>query len=578
MRDVLEQACKLRKWSPESYALKTQTNKTVDLSQPFRLSGLAGGAKLTLVQASRSPSVVNVALQLPDSEGGGRLSDKFASTTSLWLVLRKYEDAVAGQPPRKLNLTQRGVPSSQSAGSGRLEYEQPCLHLMGRNLESFVDLQKTLAQLGLNSGSVLIRLSFKSNGQPLEEAMQEIEQYFKAVDATSTESESAQGAHAAANGSLQSAPADVSELDRDSPMPDADVPNDEGDVATSSSSKVCHDYSLEPSSMGASLSHQNLNQSFRSAFRKKPKKNKADSPNKTDGNASIIASSDQGIVSAGPNPSEAAASKPEKDDAMPGNATSSVNTGSTPTTQGSISTDDATTPDNASSMPGISVYRPPSNSAPAASLHEEDPRTFEPSIDHAKAHQAALTRLTQNKRLASDKELAEQAEAQQAAQAEIKTVVVRVKYPDESMIETRITPATTAQELYAQVNDTLASADAIGSFQLRFTGNKGHQLLPDVANKRLVRDFGFKGRVLVTIVWSDGASAKAREGPSLKAELRNVAQDLKVDLDHQRKEGEASHKAAMDKKPTGAADTKASGKSSAALENKLKKMMGFGRK
>lgn len=181
MRNVLEEACKARKWDPESYALKTQTNKTVDLSQPFRLSGLTSGAKLTLIQASRSPSVVNVALQLPESEGGGRLSDKFPSTTSLWLVLRKYEDAVAGQPPRKLNLTQRGVPPTQSAGSGRLEYEQPCLHLLGRNLESFVDLQKTLAQLGLNSGSVLIRLSFKSVGQPLDEAMQEIEQYFSAA-------------------------------------------------------------------------------------------------------------------------------------------------------------------------------------------------------------------------------------------------------------------------------------------------------------------------------------------------------------------------------------------------------------
>lgn len=245
MRDVLEEACKARKWSPESYALKTQTNKTVDLSQPFRLSGLAGGAKLTLIQASRSPSVVNVALQLPDSEGGGRLSDKFPSTTSLWLVLRKYEDAVAGQPPRKLNLTQRGVPSSQSAGSGRLLHEQPCLHLMGRNMESFVDLQKTLAQLGLNSGSVLIRLSFKSSGKPLEEAMQEIEQYFKAVDEPSAESEIAQGAHAAPSGLLQSAPATElqPELDRDSPMPDADAPptsTGEEELATTTP-KVCYD-------------------------------------------------------------------------------------------------------------------------------------------------------------------------------------------------------------------------------------------------------------------------------------------------------------------------------------------------
>lgn len=257
MRDVLEEACKARKWSPESYALKTATNKTVDLSQPFRLSGLAGGAKLTLIQASRSPSVVNVALQLPEREGGGRLSDKFPSTTSLWLVLRKYEDAVAGQPPRKLNLTQRGVAPSQSAGSGRLEYEQPCLHLMGRNLESFVDLQKTLAQLGLNSGSVLIRLSFRSMGQPLEEAMQEIEQHFRKVDAPSTGGESAESGLA---------PASAPELDRDSPMPDADalstsIDESNGAVATSIS-KVCHDYSLDSLKHGSVTIPSNISSEF----------------------------------------------------------------------------------------------------------------------------------------------------------------------------------------------------------------------------------------------------------------------------------------------------------------------------
>ena len=73
LREVLEEACKSRKLNPEEYALKTQTNKTLDLSQPFRLSGLSAGAKLQLTQASKSPGVVAVALQLPESEGGGRL-------------------------------------------------------------------------------------------------------------------------------------------------------------------------------------------------------------------------------------------------------------------------------------------------------------------------------------------------------------------------------------------------------------------------------------------------------------------------------------------------------------------------
>ena len=53
---------------------------------------------------------------------------------------------------------------------------------MGRELASFVDLQKTLSQLGFTSGSVLMRLSFRITETPLEEAMQEIGQYFKSVE------------------------------------------------------------------------------------------------------------------------------------------------------------------------------------------------------------------------------------------------------------------------------------------------------------------------------------------------------------------------------------------------------------
>lgn len=502
MRDVLEQACKTRKISPELYALKSKANKTVDLSQPFRLSGLTNGATLTLIQASRSASVVSVALQLPDSEGGGRLSDKFPSTTSLWLVLRKYEDAVAGQPPRKLNLTQRAVPYEQTANSGRLEYEQPCLHLMGRNLESFVDLQKTLAQLGLNSGSVLIRLSFKCVGQPLEEAMQEIEQYFKGVGVDSS----------------APAPASVAgtdELNGDSPMPDADTAAsnvDSGDVAM-----------IKPVNL-SSAQHEL-------------------SPEDT-------------------------LSGPQ----LPSDPTSF------PTVERTTSTSDATNSPTTNSTPGISVYLPPSNTVPAASLEEEDPQTFEPSIDHAKAHQAAINRMTQNKRLLSDKELAEQAAAQEAALSEVKTVIIRVKYPDQSMIETEITAETTPSDLYAKVNSTLASPDAVGKFQLRFMGSKGMQELPNVASKRLVKNFGFRGKVLITVVWNDDASAKIRESPCLKQELMSVAKDLKVELGNQREEGEASHKLAMEKKSTTSGTSGKSGKNSVDFEKKMKKLLGFGKK
>ena len=192
-------------------SLTRKNNKQVDLSRTFRLAGLTSGAKLELVQLSRSASVVSVALQLPDSEvkegGSNRLVDKFPSTTTLWLVLRKFEAGAAGggnDGSARFNITARGVPKLNDAetdgGAGRLFYETPVLHVMGRDLSSFTDLQKTLGQLGFNGGSALIRLNFQATDQPLEDAMKEIDGYFKSVEGQVNE-----GVHSGSVGQAESA-------------------------------------------------------------------------------------------------------------------------------------------------------------------------------------------------------------------------------------------------------------------------------------------------------------------------------------------------------------------------------------
>lgn len=143
------------------------------------LSGLSPGARLELVAASRSPSVVSVALQLPQAEpdGTARLTDKFPSTTTLWLILRKFES----EPGLRRNFTARSMPlnEEQKSGSGRLVFETPVVTVLSRELASFTDLQKSLAQLGVNGGSILLRLNFRRTDTPLEDAMMEIEQYFR---------------------------------------------------------------------------------------------------------------------------------------------------------------------------------------------------------------------------------------------------------------------------------------------------------------------------------------------------------------------------------------------------------------
>ncbi|KAK3053244.1 hypothetical protein LTR09_005870 [Extremus antarcticus] len=492
MREVLEESCKSRKLNPEGYTLKTQNNKAIDLSQPFRLSGLSAGAKLQLVQASKSPGV------LPDAEGGGRLEDKFPSNTSLWLVLRKYEDAVAGSPSQKLNLTQRGSPSGDS-GAGRLNYEQPCLHLMGRNMENFAELQKTFAQLGLNGGNVLIRLTFKATDTPLEEAMEDFTKYFSSLDGGSvgsTASQVAEGVHV--NETMQS-------------IPDANAENAAIPEEGAAKQEPSEDMAMSEGTTAPIIEND------------------------------VIASSSTTYPEP-PHNSETTPSSP-------------------PAT---------TTPSN--TLNGISVYRPPSSSTPAAALQPDDPSHFEPTVDHAKSHQANLQASGRNKRLPSDKELAEQEAERQQRVATVQSVVVRVRYPDQSQIETTVFASETTADLYAKVMDTLAAAPE--PFELKFSGNKGHEVLPKSSSKRLVKDLGFKGRVLVTLVWTAETSAKAQQGPSLKEEYRRHATDLKVELVAQQAQGESAHKQAMQKPEVKGGE----GKKGMDVEAKMKKFLGFGKK
>ncbi|KAI9851111.1 MAG: hypothetical protein M1838_004446 [Thelocarpon superellum] len=184
LSDILQDACKKLKLTASQYGLKN-SNKPVDLSRTIRLSGLSSGAKLELVQLSRSAAVVSVALQLPESEvasgANARLVDKFPSTTTIWTILRKFESDSAGPGAAPRNFTGRGVPkiAGGESGAGRLYYEMPVLHVMGRDLSSFPDLQKSLGQLGFNGGSTLLRLNFMQTDTPLDEAMTEIGQYFQ---------------------------------------------------------------------------------------------------------------------------------------------------------------------------------------------------------------------------------------------------------------------------------------------------------------------------------------------------------------------------------------------------------------
>ncbi|SPN96902.1 related to UBX domain protein [Cephalotrichum gorgonifer] len=192
MSDVLDQACKTLHLEAGNYLLKHK-QRNVDLSVPFRISGLVGGAKLDLVIKSKSPSPVTVAVAIPPPDGAafsnGRLGGTFPSSFTVWQVLRQLE-SLPEAVNAKLNITARGVAATTNggtSGSGQLLYESPILNVMGRELGSFQDYQRTLSQLGYNSGSVLMRLSYKTTGITFFEAQQEISQYFHELEESKSE-------------------------------------------------------------------------------------------------------------------------------------------------------------------------------------------------------------------------------------------------------------------------------------------------------------------------------------------------------------------------------------------------------
>ncbi|KAI4738977.1 hypothetical protein E4T50_10552 [Aureobasidium sp. EXF-12298] len=493
LRSVLEQACDKFQLDPDQHILKNTKDRPIDLSLPFRLSGLVSGAKLQLVQSSRSPSVVKVALQLPAEDNSPRLEDHFPSNTPLWLILRKFEDGVAGST-NKLNLTERSAPSTET-GSGYLCYLQPCLNIGGsaKELSTFLDLQKSLAQLGHNHGSVLIRLSFRNEGVRMEEAKAQITTYLQALSpqtASQVQTASSHGAHTAPDGQLSS-------------LPNADADN-----------------SAVP----------------------------------REGNAAQDPSEDT-VMTPAPDlaPSEQSA---QEDDVI---ASSSIT--QMPSTESQFPSLDT----------GVSIYAAPSDSTPFAARQAYNEADYMPSVEHANAHQASLTKLGRNTRLPSDKEIAAKSATKAAALDEIKAVTLRIRFPDMMMVEWRASQSDTSESLYTKVKEMLD--DPSLKFRLQITQFQMKPLIFDpTSQQRLIKDLGIRDRSLITFVWDDSVSKEIRDRPLLKQALRRQAKELEV------KEPVAEEEVKQAPAPKAEEPKKKSSLSFAEREAKLKKMMGFGKK
>ncbi|KAM0252565.1 hypothetical protein ACHAQJ_007648 [Trichoderma viride] len=447
LSDVLHEACKKLSLDSDKYLIKHK-QKQVDLSVPFRTSGLLAGAKLELVQKSKTPSAVTIALQIPQPEAkeipGGRLIKKFPSDLSIWQVLRQFESGEASAG-KNINITARGVAqtadSKSSTGAGQLYYETPVLNIMGRELGSFADFQKSLSQLGHNSGNVLIRLSFKRTEQTLYEAMEQIGVFFKGEERRKEEEK-----ESAASGAPQDKPEDVP-TDGDVPMTEAPT-----EPVSNTTEAQQGDYSL---------AHQVAQDSTSS-------------------------------------------SQPETQQTP-----SEINNSDPP-----------------SRFQPVNVFLAPTNSTPAAALAPIDERDFMPTVAHAQLHQARLLQSSRNKRLPSDKEIEEKEAAEQARLDAVKSVLIKVRFPDNTSSDWEVGPSDTGAFLYQAVRHVMASNDQ--SFHLVIPGSKTVIKDDDTPKHSLIRAYKLSGRVLVSLVWDDNVSPEARKQPFLKADFAQQGQTIKV--------------------------------------------------
>jgi tether containing UBX domain for GLUT4 len=427
--------------------LSRHKQKQVDLSIPFRTSGLLSGAKLELVQKSKTPSAVQIALQIPQPEAkeipGGRLIKKFPSDLSIWQVLRQFESGEASAG-KNINITARGVAQtvdSTSSGAGQLYYETPVLNIMGRELGSFADFQKSLSQLGHNSGNVLIRLSFRKTEQTLYEAMEQIGVFFKGEEKKKEEER-----ESTASGAPEDKP-------KDAPT-DGDVPMTEAPT--------------------------------------EPVTNAAETQQEDDSPAPQVAQESRSLAQSKTQqtPSETNNSEPK------------------------------------SRFQPVNVFLAPTNSTPAAALAPVDEKDYMPTVAHAQLHQARLLQSSRNKRLPSDKEIEEKEAAEAAKIAAVKSVLIKVRFPDNTSSDWEVGPSDNGAFLYQAVRHVMASNSQ--SFHLVIPGSKTVIEDDDSPKHSLIRAYKLSGRVLVSLVWDDDVPPEARQQPFLKANFAQQGQTIKV--------------------------------------------------
>ena len=239
-----------------------------------------------------------------------------------------------------------------------------------------------------------------------------------------------------------------------------------------------------------------------------------------------------------------------------------------------------------SSVPSLSVFAPPSASTPAAaeSNTPHNEADYIPTAEHARSHQANLSRSSRNKKLLGESEMQKQREEREADLAKVSSVTVRLRFPDQSSVQKEFGQEDTLASLYETCRAVLERtsneqfelhATKAGGTAVQGGGTGSITSLPE-SNERLIKDLGWTGRVLVTVGWGPQVAKERRAQPSLKSEFRARAEELKVEQPKEDMRG--TGKSLGDASPMGAEDETAEAskqKKTGDKEARLKKLLGF---
>ena len=324
---------------------------------------------------------------------------------------------------------------------------------MGRELAGVEELQKTLAQLGFNGGSALLRLTFRQTERPLEDAIADISQYF----------------------------------------------------ITPATKQVGGEVEAGTLSVPASSS----------------------------GDAELRTAA-AAAAAATPANENAPRDDIDMEDAtsFPKTGTKEEKTASEPRPEAHVTTETLANSSANSSEPtwpqdrNISIFAPPTNQTPKATTFAHNPDDYETTVESARLHQSRLAASSRNKRLPSDKEVEEQEKARVAKIDAVKEVIVRVRLPDQSQVQSTFGKSDTAAMLYTFVRNMLKYDNQ--PFALRYTGEKGTQVIIEDGQRLLIKDFLFQGRVLVNFVWNETVPLGVKKDSALKQEYREQARDIEV--------------------------------------------------